>query len=248
MIAARWFSLQSVHTVILYTSLSSGKPTQVCVLPGFHSWTPSFQPPDVGIRYVDHVVANVGWNQMKDWSNFYRDVFGMDQLVSFDDKDISTEFTALRSVVMTGGSGRVKCPINEPAEGRRKSQIEEYLDFYQGPGVQHVALATEDIIATVASMRDRGVEFLNIPDSYYDQLTQRVGVIAEDVDLLRRHRILVDRDDQGYMLQIFTRPLADRPTLFFEVIQRRGGTSFGKGNFKALFESIEAEQRLRGTL
>jgi len=184
---------------------------------------------------------------MNDWTRFYKQVFGMDQLVSFDDKDISTDFTALRSVVMTEASGRIKFPINEPAEGRKKSQIEEYLDFNKGPGVQHIAMATDDILATVSAMRDRGVEFLTVPDTYYDKLLDRVGLINEDVELLRHHRILVDRDDQGYMLQIFTRPLADRPTLFLEIIQRRGGTSFGKGNFKALFESIEEEQR-RGTL
>jgi len=217
-------------------------------LPGYQPWTPSFKPAPVGIKYVDHVVANVGWGEMQDWSGFYKQVFGMEQLVSFDDKDISTEFTALRSVVMTEGSGRVKLPINEPAEGRKKSQIEEFLDFYQGPGVQHIAMATDDILATVTAMRDRGVEFLTVPETYYDQLLDRVGLISEDVELLRQHRILVDRDDSGYMLQIFTRPLADRPTVFLEVIQRRGGTSFGKGNFKALFESIEEEQRRRGTL
>lgn len=217
-------------------------------LPGFEPWTPEFQPMPVGLQYIDHVVANVGWNEMELWSSFYQRVFGMSQLVSFDDKDISTEFTALRSVVMTTRSGRVKLPINEPAEGRRKSQIEEFLDFYKGPGVQHIALASSDIVETVSAMRARGVEFLSVPDAYYDQLEDRVGSISEEVEILRRYRILVDRDDHGYMLQIFTRPLADRPTLFFEVIQRQGGRSFGKGNFKALFESIEEEQRRRGTL
>lgn len=217
-------------------------------LPGFEAWSPEFRPQPVGIKGIDHVVANVGWNEMEGWANFYNKVFGMDRLISFDDKDISTEFTALKSVVMTTGRGGIVLPINEPATGKKRSQIEEYLDFNKGPGVQHVALATDDIIATVSELRRRGVEFLTIPDSYYEQIEARVGKIAEDLHVLKELQILVDRDDDGYILQIFTRPLADRPTLFFEIIQRRGGQSFGKGNFKALFVSIEEEQRRRGTL
>jgi 4-hydroxyphenylpyruvate dioxygenase len=194
------------------------------------------------------MVGNVAWNEMDKWANFYNRVFGMDQLISFDDKDISTDYTALQSKVMTTDTGLVKYPINEPAKGLMKSQIEEYLDFNNGPGVQHIALATNDIIESVAEMRNRGVEFLRVPDTYYDQLTDRVGEIEEDIDLLKELGILVDRDDKGYLLQIFTKPLTDRPTLFIEIIQRRGGFSFGKGNFKALFVSIEEEQRKRGTL
>jgi 4-hydroxyphenylpyruvate dioxygenase len=202
----------------------------------------------VGLEYIDHMVGNVSWNEMDKWASFYNRVFGMDQLISFDDKDISTDYTALKSKVMTNDTGLVKYPINEPAKGLMKSQIEEYIEFNSGPGVQHIALATNDIITTVSAMRKRGVEFLRVPDSYYDQLTDRVGEIEEDVSVLKDLGILVDRDDKGYLLQIFTKPLTDRPTLFFEIIQRRGGFSFGKGNFKALFVSIEEEQRKRGTL
>ena len=206
-----------------------------------------FAPP-VGLEYIDHMVGNVSWNEMDKWAGFYKKVFGMDQLISFDDKDISTDYTALKSKVMTTDTGLVKYPLNEPAKGMMKSQIEEYLDFNNGPGVQHIALATNDIIKTVSDMRERGVEFLRVPDTYYDQLVDRVGEIDEDIDVLKKLGILVDRDDKGYLLQIFTKPLTDRPTLFIEIIQRRGGFSFGKGNFKALFVSIEEEQRKRGTL
>jgi 4-hydroxyphenylpyruvate dioxygenase len=194
------------------------------------------------------MVGNVGWGEMNTWVDFYAKVMGFNQLVSFDDKDISTEYTALMSKVMSNGDGRIKFPINEPAKGRKKSQIEEYIDFYGGPGVQHLALATDNIIETVTELRARGVDFLAIPDSYYDEVLDRVGKIDEDLAPLRELGILVDRDDEGYLLQLFTKPLMDRPTVFVEIIQRKGAKSFGKGNFKALFESIEREQERRGTL
>lgn len=201
-----------------------------------------------GLLNVDHCVGNVGWGEMDTWGDFYAKVFGFSQLVSFDDKDISTDYTALRSKVMTDPLHRVKFPINEPAQGKKKSQIEEYLDFYHGAGVQHIAIATADIIATIRALKANGVEFLDTPDSYYAQLESRVGHIDEALSILRELRILVDRDDRGYMLQIFTKPLQDRPTVFFEIIQRKGSLSFGKGNFKALFVAIEHEQERRGTL
>ena len=201
-----------------------------------------------GLQFIDHCVGNVGWGEMDAWGDFYANVFGFSQLVSFDDKDISTEYTALKSKVMTDPEHRVKFPINEPAEGKKKSQIEEYLDFYGGPGVQHIAIRTDDIISTIRALKANGVEFLDTPDSYYDDLEARVGRIDEATQTLRDLRILVDRDDLGYMLQIFTKPLQDRPTVFFEIIQRKGSLSFGKGNFKALFVSIEKEQEKRGTL
>ena len=194
------------------------------------------------------MVGNVELGKMNEWVNFYDDVMGFTQIVSFDDKDISTEYTALMSKVVSNGNGRIKFPINEPAEGLKKSQIEEYIDFYEGAGVQHLAVATDNIIATVTQLRERGIEFLRVPDVYYDDLLERVGEIQEDIDQLRALNILVDRDEEGYLLQIFTKPLEPRPTIFFEIIQRRGATSFGKGNFKALFEAIEREQALRGTL
>jgi 4-hydroxyphenylpyruvate dioxygenase len=202
----------------------------------------------VGLRHIDHMVGNVGWNQMDAWVNFYRDVMGFQLYQHFDDNDISTEYSALMSKVMANGNGRVKFPINEPAVGKRKSQIEEYLEFYHGPGVQHIAMATDDIIATVSKMRSQGIDFLRVPTTYYDTLEQRSGKIDEPIDQLAELGILVDRDDEGYMLQIFTKPVSDRPTLFFEVIQRKGSRSFGKGNFKALFEAIEREQAIRGNL
>jgi 4-hydroxyphenylpyruvate dioxygenase len=217
-------------------------------LPGFKRYQSGFNPTPVGLKFIDHMVGNVDWGQMNTWVEFYSKVMGFAQIISFDDKDISTEYTALMSKVMSNGSGYVKFPINEPAEGKKKSQIEEYIEFYRGAGVQHLALATDDIIHTITDLRSRGVEFLEVPDSYYEELTARVGQIDEDVEILRRLRILVDRDDQGYLLQLFTKPLVDRPTLFIEIIQRKGATSFGKGNFKALFESIEREQGRRGTL
>ena len=217
-------------------------------LPGYKEWKPEYQPASVGLRYVDHMVGNVGWGEMNTWIKFYADVMGFNQLVSFDDKDISTDYTALMSKVMSNGNGRIKFPINEPAEGKKKSQIEEYLDFYGGPGVQHIAVATDNIIETIHELRGRGVEFLQVPDTYYDDLLSRVGNIDEELNELRELGILVDRDDEGYLLQLFTKPIMPRPTLFFEIIQRKGAKSFGKGNFKALFEAIEREQELRGTL
>jgi 4-hydroxyphenylpyruvate dioxygenase len=194
------------------------------------------------------MVGNVELGQMNEWVNFYENVMGFVQILSFDDKDISTEYTALMSKVMSNGNGRIKFPINEPAEGLKKSQVDEYLDFYEGAGVQHIAVATDDIISTVTELRDRGVEFLRVPNTYYDVLEERVGKIDEDIEPLKELGVLVDRDDEGYLLQLFTKPVGPRPTMFFEIIQRKGATSFGKGNFKALFEAIEREQELRGTL
>jgi 4-hydroxyphenylpyruvate dioxygenase len=201
-----------------------------------------------GLKYVDHMVGNVGWNQMNEWVKFYEDVMGFRLYQTFDDKDISTEYSALMSKVMANGNGRIKFPINEPAEGRKKSQIEEYLEFYNGPGVQHIAMGTGDIIGTVTKLRDQGVDFLRVPGTYYRELAARVGKIDEPLEQLEELGILVDRDEEGYMLQIFTKPVEDRPTLFYEVIQRKGSRSFGKGNFKALFEAIEREQDARGNL
>lgn len=201
-----------------------------------------------GLVHVDHIVGNVGWGEMNQWVEFYRQVMGFELYQHFDDRDISTEYSALMSKVMAGGKGRIKFPINEPARGKRKSQIEEYLDYYRGPGVQHIALSTGNIVETVTQMRDRGIEFLRVPETYYDGLETRVGRIDEPLDKLRELGVLVDRDEEGYLLQIFTKPVEDRPTLFFEVIQRKGSRSFGKGNFKALFEALEREQALRGNL
>ena len=217
-------------------------------LPGYEKWDPVYKPSSVGLKYIDHMVANVGWGEMNVWEKFYNDTMGFANLITFDDKDISTQYTALMSKVMTNGNGRLKFPINEPAEGLKKSQIEEYLDFNNGPGCQHIAVATDDIVSTVHEMGERGIEFLKIPERYYDTVLDRVGEIDEEILTLKKYGILVDRDDEGYLLQIFTKPLTDRPTLFFEIIQRKGAQSFGKGNFKALFESIEAEQAKRGTL
>lgn len=217
-------------------------------MPGFTAWESSYQPEVTGLKYIDHMVGNVGWDEMNKWGRYYEEVMGFKQIISFDDKDISTEYTALMSKVMSNGNGRIKFPINEPAEGRKKSQIEEYLDFYDGAGCQHIAVATDDILHTVREMRARGVEFLDIPDAYYDAVSDRVGKIDEKIEELRKYGVLVDRDDEGYLLQLFTKPLEPRPTLFFEIIQRKGAQSFGKGNFKALFESIEREQQSRGTL
>lgn len=217
-------------------------------LPGYKAWKSDYNPKPVGLKYVDHMVANVELGKMNHWVNFYNNVMGFAQILSFDDNDISTEYTALMSKVMSNGNGRIKYPINEPAEGLKKSQVDEYLDFYEGPGVQHIAVATDDIISTITDMKSRGVEFLSVPTSYYDVLEERVGKIEEDIKELGKLGILVDRDDEGYLLQLFTKPVNPRPTLFFEIIQRKGATSFGKGNFKALFEAIEREQELRGTL
>ena len=217
-------------------------------LPGFRAVAEDTVARPTGLKHVDHMVGNVGWHAMNEWVEFYAHVMGFQLYQHFDDKDISTEYSALMSKVMSNGNGYVKFPINEPAEGRRKSQIEEYLDFYQGPGVQHIALATDDILSTVSRMKAQGVEFLTVPHSYYSELSGRVGRIDEPIQELERLGVLVDRDDEGYMLQIFTRPVEDRPTLFYEIIQRKGSRSFGKGNFKALFEAIEREQALRGNL
>ncbi len=217
-------------------------------MPGYKKWETAYNPSDTGLQYVDHCVGNVGWNQMNAWVNFYEKVMGFRNILSFDDKDISTEYSALMSKVMSNGNGFVKFPINEPAEGKKKSQVEEYLDFYQGEGCQHVAMATNDIVYTVTELQKRGVEFLTVPDSYYKELFDRVGKIDEDLIALHKLGILVDRDEEGYLLQIFTKPVEDRPTLFYEIIQRKGAKSFGKGNFKALFEAIEREQQKRGNL
>ncbi|MDM1043535.1 4-hydroxyphenylpyruvate dioxygenase [Myroides sp. 1354] len=222
-------------------------------LPGFVKWESDYNPEPVGLKYVDHMVGNVGWNEMNTWVKWYEDVMGFVNFLSFDDKQINTEYSALMSKVMSNGNGRIKFPINEPAEGAKRSQVEEYLDFYNGPGVQHIAVATDDIIKTVSQMRARGVEFLSAPpQAYYDAIPGRLGVhmdmMKEDIKELQKLSILVDADEEGYLLQIFTKPVEDRPTLFFEIIQRMGARGFGAGNFKALFESIEREQELRGTL
>ena len=218
-------------------------------MPGFKAWNnPHFKTTDTGLLYVDHCVGNVDWNGMNPWVKFYEDVMGFKNILTFDDADISTEYSALMSKVMSSGNGFVKFPINEPAEGKKKSQVEEYLEFYKGEGVQHVALATNDIVSTVKDLMGRGVEFLRVPTTYYNDLLDRVGKIDEDIEPLKELGILVDRDNEGYLLQLFSKPVEDRPTLFFEIIQRKGAKSFGKGNFKALFEAIEREQEARGNL
>jgi len=217
-------------------------------LPGYKKWESHYNPETVGLKFIDHMVGNVSWGDMNTWCKFYAEVMGFAQIISFTDNDISTNYTALMSKVMSNGNGRVKFPINEPAKGMKKSQIEEYLDFYGSPGVQHIAVATDDIVATVSAMRERGVEFLFVPEAYYDDLIERVGEIDEDVEVLKQNGILIDRDEEGYLLQLFTKPIVDRPTLFLEVIQRKGAQSFGVGNFKSLFEAIEREQSKRGTL
>ena len=224
------------------------KNYQGVFLPGFVEWKSDYNPESTGLQYIDHMVGNVGWGQMNYWAQFYHEVMGFANLISFDDKDISTKYSALMSKVMTNGNGRIKFPINEPAEGLKKSQIEEFIEFFEGPGCQHIAVATNDIVFTISEMRKRGVEFLHVPGSYYDTVPERVGAIDEELAQLKELGIMVDRDDEGYLLQIFTRPVEDRPTMFFEIIQRKGAKSFGKGNFQALFESIEAEQARRGTL
>lgn len=217
-------------------------------MPGFVEWKTEYNPAPTGLLYVDHCVGNVGWNQMNPWVKWYEEVMGFRNILSFDDNDISTEYSALMSKVMSNGNGYVKFPINEPAEGKKKSQVEEYLDFYEGEGVQHIAIATKDIVATVRDLMSRGVEFLKVPSSYYEDLFDRVGKIEEDIEPLKELGILVDRDDEGYLLQLFSKPVEDRPTMFFEIIQRKGAKSFGKGNFKALFEALEREQEIRGNL
>jgi 4-hydroxyphenylpyruvate dioxygenase len=233
---------ETIHTFVERKNYSG------VFLPGFKPRESKFKPVPIGLKYIDHCVGNVGWGEMNKWVDFYENVMGFNLLITFDDKDISTEYSALMSKVVSNGNGYIKFPINEPAEGKKKSQIEEYLDFNQGPGVQHMAIATDDIVHTVSELRKRGVEFLEVPSSYYDDLLDRVGKIDEDLQPLKDLNILVDRDDEGYLLQIFTKPVQDRPTLFFEIIQRKGARSFGKGNFKALFEAIEREQELRGNL
>ena len=217
-------------------------------MPGFVPAESPFKPPSTGLKYVDHCVGNVELGKMNAWVKFYEDVLGFTNILTFDDKTINTEYSALMSKVMANGNGRIKFPINEPAEGKKKSQIDEYLEFYDGPGVQHIAIATDDIIKTVRDLKSRGVEFLKVPATYYETVPSRVGKIDEDIAPLQELGILVDRDDEGYLLQIFTRPVEDRPTLFYEIIQRKGAKSFGAGNFKALFEAIEREQALRGNL
>ncbi|PKP50908.1 MAG: 4-hydroxyphenylpyruvate dioxygenase [Bacteroidetes bacterium HGW-Bacteroidetes-1] len=217
-------------------------------MPGFRKWDPEYKPSDVGLQFVDHIVGNVGWGEMNKWVAFYGKVLGFEQLISFDDKDISTDYTALMSKVMVNNNMRIKFPINEPAEGKKKSQIEEYIEFYRGSGAQHVAMATDNIIKTIGELKKRGVEFLHVPDTYYESVIDRVKEIDEDIEILKKLRILIDRDEDGYLLQLFTKPVEDRPTVFFEIIQRKGAKSFGKGNFKALFEAIELEQSNRGTL
>jgi 4-hydroxyphenylpyruvate dioxygenase len=252
------FELRDEHgTVKLATIAAYGDTVHTFVersnyrgafMPGFRAVEEDRIARPTGLLYIDHMVGNVGWNEMNRWVDFYADIMGFSLYQHFDDKDISTEYSALMSKVMANGNGRVKFPINEPAEGRRKSQIEEYLEFYHGPGVQHIAMATDDILHTVGTLQEQGIEFLKVPHSYYSELEGRVGKIDEPINELEKLGILVDRDDEGYMLQIFTRPVEDRPTLFYEIIQRKGSRSFGKGNFKALFEAIEREQEARGNL
>jgi len=233
------------HTVHLFIER---KDYRGVFLPGYEKLETDYTPPTTGLKYIDHMVGNVEEGSMNEWARFYAEVMGFANLITFDDKDISTSYTALMSKVMTNGNGFIKFPINEPAKGLKKSQVQEYLDFYHGPGCQHIAVATDDIVFTISEMKRRGVEFLHVPGTYYDTVPQRVGVIKEDLNELKKWGIMVDRDEEGYLLQIFTKPVEDRPTLFFEIIQRKGAKSFGKGNFQALFESIEAEQARRGTL
>ncbi len=222
-------------------------------LPGYKKWESDYNPEPTGLKFIDHMVGNVGWNEMDVWVKWYEDVMGFVNFLSFDDKQITTEYSALMSKVMSNGNGRIKFPINEPAEGKKKSQIEEYLDFYEGPGVQHIAVATNDILDTVSKMRARGIEFLSTPpEEYYKAVPARLQAhnheLGEDIEKLKALGIMIDADEEGYLLQIFTKPIEDRPTLFFEIIQRMGAKGFGAGNFKALFESIEREQEKRGTL
>ena len=242
--------IASIHTYgdTIHTFVERKNYTGI-FMPGYVAMDDGYRTDDVGLLYVDHCVGNVELGKMDEWVKFYEDVMGFSLLLTFDDQDISTEYSALMSKVVSNGNGFIKFPINEPADGKKaKSQIDEYLEFYHGPGVQHIAVATHDIIATVSALKSRGVQFLRVPDTYYNDLLDRVGVIDEDIAPLRELGILVDRDEEGYLLQLFTKPVEDRPTLFFEIIQRKGATSFGKGNFKALFESIEREQALRGNI
>jgi 4-hydroxyphenylpyruvate dioxygenase len=239
----------SIHTYgdTLHTFVER-KNYKGAFMPGFQAATSSLKTTPVGLEYIDHCVGNVELGKMNEWVKFYEDVLGFKMIITFDDKDISTDYTALMSKVVSNGNGFVKFPINEPAAGKKKSQIDEYLEFYRGPGVQHIAVITNDVVKTVTELQNRGVDFLRVPTTYYDDLQNRVGKIDENIDSLRQLGILVDRDEEGYLLQIFTKPVEDRPTLFFEIIQRKGARSFGKGNFKALFEAIEREQALRGNL
>lgn len=233
---------ETIHTLVERSDYNG------VFMPGFVAKKSSAPVKSLGFKYVDHCVGNVELGEMNKWVKFYEDVLGFKLLITFDDEDISTEYSALMSKVVSNGNGYIKFPINEPAIGKKKSQIEEYLDFYRGAGVQHVAIATDDIITTVEGLRNNGIEFLYVPETYYDDILERVGGIKEDLEALKRNNILIDRDEEGYLLQIFTKPLQDRPTVFFEIIQRQGARSFGKGNFKALFESIEREQAIRGNL
>lgn len=241
--------LASIHTYgeTLHTFVER-KNYKGAFMPGYQAWKSTVKTTPVGLKVVDHCVGNVELGKMNEWVKFYEDVMGFKLLLTFDDKDISTEYTALMSKVVSNGNGYIKFPINEPAQGRKKSQIDEYLEFYKGAGCQHIAVLTDDIIHTVGELRKRGIDFLYVPDTYYDDLFARVGKIDEDIEQIKKLNILVDRDEEGYLLQLFTKPVEDRPTLFFEIIQRKGAKSFGKGNFKALFESIEREQERRGTL
>lgn len=233
---------ETIHTFV------ERKNYKGAFLPGYKAAKSSVEVKPIGLKYVDHCVGNVELGQMNRWVDFYEKVMGFQLLITFDDSDISTEYSALMSKVVSNGNGYIKFPINEPAHGKKKSQIEEYLDFYGGPGVQHIAIATDDILFTVSELRKRGVEFLYVPEVYYEEAMTRVGKINEEINELKKLNILVDRDEEGYLLQIFTKPVQDRPTMFFEIIERNGAKSFGKGNFKALFESIEREQELRGNL
>ena len=238
------------ETVHMFVERKNYKGT---FMPGFKKWKSDYNPEPVGLKFIDHMVGNVGWNEMNTWVKWYEDVMGFVNFLSFDDKQIHTEYSALMSKVMSNGNGRIKFPINEPAEGKKKSQIEEYLDFYEGPGVQHIAVATDDIISTVSKLKSRGVEFLSTPpEAYYNAVPGRLDEFShelrEDIETLKGLGIMIDADEEGYLLQIFTKPVEDRPTLFFEIIQRMGAKGFGAGNFKALFESIEREQAKRGTL
>ncbi|MBP6532772.1 MAG: 4-hydroxyphenylpyruvate dioxygenase [Bacteroidia bacterium] len=233
---------ETIHTFV------ERKNYKGAFMPGYIPAKPNFETESVGLEYIDHCVGNVELGKMNDWVKFYEDVMGFKMIITFDDSDISTEYSALMSKVVSNGNGFVKFPINEPAAGKKKSQIDEYLEFYRGAGVQHIAVITNDVVKTVTELQKRGVDFLRVPSNYYDDLLSRVGKIDEDIESLKKLGILVDRDDEGYLLQIFTKPVEDRPTVFFEIIQRKGAKSFGKGNFKALFEAIEREQALRGNL